>query len=129
MINKRKIGTEYEDVAVRYLIDRGYEILEKNYRCRFGEIDIIAKHKVGNDIFIVFIEVKYRKNGIAGSPFEAVDYKKQMIIRKVSEYFLMTNGYWDISRIRYDVVGIMGRKIELIQNAFWNGNVVVIRNK
>ena len=118
MINKRKIGTEYEDVAVRYLIDRGYEILEKNYRCRFGEIDIIAKHKVGNDIFIVFIEVKYRKNGIAGSPFEAVDYKKQMIIRKVSEYFLMTNGYWDISRIRYDVVGIMGRKIELIQNAF-----------
>ena len=118
MINKREIGAEYEDVAVKYLIDRGYEILEKNYRCRFGEIDIIARHKVGNDIFIVFIEVKYRKNERTGSPFEAVDYKKQMIIRKVSEYFLITNGYKEMPRVRYDVVGITGRKIELIENAF-----------
>ena len=118
MINKRKIGTEYENIAIKYLIDKGYEILEKNFRCRFGEIDIIARHKVGNDIFIVFIEVKYRKNERNGSPFEAVDYKKQMIIRKVSEYYLMINGYMEIPQIRYDVVGIIGRKIELIQNAF-----------
>lgn len=118
MINKRKIGTEYEDVAVKYLIDRGYEILEKNYRCKLGEIDIIARHKVGNDIFIVFIEVKYRKDDRIGSPFEAVDYKKQLIIRRVSQHFLVTNGYRVMPRIRYDVIGITGRKIELIENAF-----------
>ena len=118
MINKRKLGAEYEKLAVEYLIDRGYEILEKNYRCRFGEIDIIARHKMGNDIFLVFIEVKYRRSLNNGSPFEAVDYRKQLIIRKVSEYYLVTNGYGSMTRIRYDVVGITGRKIELIANAF-----------
>lgn len=118
MINKREIGAKYEDVAVKYLIDRGYEILEKNYRCRYGEIDIIARHKVGNDIFIVFIEVKYRNSERIGSPFEAVDYRKQMIIRKVSEHFLINNGYKEMPRVRYDVVGITGGKIELIENAF-----------
>ena len=67
---------------------------------------LIKRKTSGNDIFIVFIEVKYRKDERNGSPFEAVDYKKQMIIRKVSEYYLITNGYKLMPKIRYDVVGI-----------------------
>lgn len=117
-INKRKLGAEYEELAVNYLLNRGYVILERNYRCKFGEIDIIARQKTGNDIFLIFIEVKYRKNLRKGNPFEAVNIQKQRIIKKVAEYYLLTKGYSFSENIRFDVVGITGNKIELIQNAF-----------
>ena len=55
-MNKRKIGDEYEKIAAAYLENNGYIILEKNYRCRNAEIDIIAK----NDSYICFVEVKDR---------------------------------------------------------------------
>lgn len=61
-MNKRKIGDEYEKIAAAYLENNGYIILEKNYRCRNAEIDIIAK----NDSYICFVEVKYRKTDNCG---------------------------------------------------------------
>ena len=61
-MNKRKTGTEYEELAARWLIEKGYEILEKNYRCRIGEIDLIAR----DGRYLVFVEVKYRSDEKAG---------------------------------------------------------------
>ena len=83
-LNKRVIGTIWEQAAINYLKNNGYEILETNYRCRIGEIDIIAK----DDGYFVFIEVKYRKTSFMGDPFEAINSKKQSTIRKTASYYL-----------------------------------------
>ena len=74
--NKRRTGTRYEQAAGFFLEQIGYEVLEYNYRCRFGEIDIIAK----DGICLVFCEVKYRSGREKGSPLEAVDNRKQQRI-------------------------------------------------
>ena len=67
-MNKRKTGAEYEELAARWLTGTGFEILEKNYRCRIGEIDLIAR----DGRYLVFVEVKYRSDEKAGDPSEAV---------------------------------------------------------
>lgn len=67
-MNKRQIGSVYELKASDYLTKKGYQIIERNYRCRIGEIDIIA---IERDC-LCFIEVKYRKNEKTGDPLEAV---------------------------------------------------------
>lgn len=73
MENFRRLGAFYEDRAARLLEERGYWILEKNYRCRIGEIDLIAR----DGRTLVFIEVKYRRTDSFGRPEEAVDARKQ----------------------------------------------------
>ena len=70
MQNRRQIGTEEEALAAEFLEGRGYRIVERNFRCRLGEIDLIAR----DGSVLVFIEVKYRKTGAYGDPAEAVDY-------------------------------------------------------
>ena len=70
-MNKRQIGSVYELKASDYLTKKGYQIIERNYRCRIGEIDIIA---IERDC-LCFIEVKYRKNEKTGDPLEAVETK------------------------------------------------------
>lgn len=112
-MNKREKGTCYEIIAAEYLRAKGYEIICSNYRCRIGEIDLIAKDKD----YLVFVEVKYRKDDRMGSPLDAVDYRKQQKIIKVSQVFLLENHIDDVP-IRYDVVGILGEDITLIKNAF-----------
>ena len=66
-MNRRKEGAYYENLVAEYLKTQGYEILEKNYRCRIGEIDLIAKE--GETL--VFVEVKYRRNDKMGDPKKA----------------------------------------------------------
>lgn len=113
-INKRELGGEKELVAAEYLAERGYQILEHNFFCRSGEIDLIAKE--GG--YLVFIEVKYRKDGAFGSPEEAVTKRKQRVITKVARYYLLKNGYSQNTLCRFDVVAIAGQNIDLITNAF-----------
>lgn len=112
-MNKREKGTEYEALAAKYLKECGYEIICQNYRCRVGEIDIVAK----DGDYLVFLEVKYRKDDRMGSPFDAVDFRKQQKIIKVSQWYLVEQGICDVP-IRYDVVGILDRDIKLIKDAF-----------
>ncbi|MCR4587432.1 MAG: YraN family protein, partial [Lachnospiraceae bacterium] len=87
-MNKRTIGTEYEEKAAAFLESKGVVILQKNYRNRFGEIDLIGRDKD----YLVFIEVKYRKSDRRGLPMEAVSFYKQKTICRVSDYYRMENG-------------------------------------
>ncbi len=111
--NKRTIGEKWEAVACQYLEKQNYTILERNFRCRSGEIDIIA---LDGD-YIVFIEVKYRKNKAYGYPRESVNYHKQRHISKVASYYLLIKNAFH-KNCRFDVVEIIGENIELIKNAF-----------
>jgi len=114
MINKRKIGAEKETLAVEYLEKNGMRIVERNYRNRKGEIDVIGYHEG----YLVFVEVKYRKNTQTGTPEEAVHWNKQRIICKVADYYRYCHRIGDFTAIRYDVVAICGEKITWYQNAF-----------
>lgn len=115
MENKRAIGNTYEDKAAKHLESNGFSIIERNFRCKIGEIDIIAK----KDQYIVFVEVKYRKNQVKGEPWEAVNYKKQQRIKNVARYFLMLHHYQEDMPCRFDVVTILGEQLYLYENAYY----------
>lgn len=114
MQNNRSVGTIKEDVAAKYLAKNGMEILNKNYRCRYGEIDIVAK----DGSYLVFTEVKYRANTKNGYPEEAVTAKKQKTIAFVANYYLMQKHLSSDTPVRFDVVAILGEEITHIKNAF-----------
>lgn len=112
-MNKRSIGNDYERLAGDYLKTQGYQILQYNYYTRAGEIDIIAKQ----DNYLIFIEVKYRKDASSGHPLEAISIQKQKTICKCALYYIKKNGLFHMP-IRFDVVGILGDEIQVVQNAF-----------
>lgn len=112
--NKRTIGGEYEKLASEYLHNLGYQILTLNFRTRTGEIDIIAM----DNNTLVFIEVKYRSSTKYGYPEEAVDYRKQIKIRKTAMYFMSNKKYSINTPVRFDVIAILGKKITHIKDAF-----------
>lgn len=115
-MNKRKTGADYEDIAVGYLEKKGYRILERNYRCRYGEIDVIAF----KDGVLVVAEVKYRSNDRCGEPAEAVDVRKQRRICRVTMDYLMRHKYFCEKPCRFDVISIYGGgEIKHIENAFY----------
>lgn len=113
-MNKHEVGARYEQIAAVYLVDHGYKILERNFRCRSGEIDIIARDKKT----VVFVEVKYRASAGYGSPLEAVTRQKQRKIIRVAQWYLHIHGYDMSADCRFDVVAIEGTEVTLIQNAF-----------
>lgn len=112
--NKREIGTIYENKACEYLSANGYEILERNFRCKMGEIDIIAQ----KGECIHFVEVKYRRGSNYGDPLEAVNYKKQCIISKVALFYTSKNKINEEIAVSFDVISILGEKIDFYENAF-----------
>lgn len=114
MQNCREIGTKEEALAAAFLKKQGYQIVEQNFRCRLGEIDIIAR----DGSVLVFLEVKYRKNDRYGNPAEAVTFRKQQKICKVADYYRMIHRISERQPCRFDVVAIQGEAIRLIQNAF-----------
>ncbi len=113
MVNKRETGAFYERRAAEYLKKLGYEIAELNYRCRTGEIDIVAKD--GN--YMVFCEVKYRKDGQKGSPLEAVDTRKQQMIFRCAMHYVTERHLTGVP-CRFDVIGIEGTEVTYIKDAF-----------
>lgn len=113
-MNKRKVGASFEKTAARYLEEQGYRILESNYRCRMGEIDLIGR----DGRYLVFAEVKYRSDASCGDALEAVNTRKQATIRRVAQFYLLTHHLPEDTPCRFDVVGITGKKISLIKDAF-----------
>ena len=87
MSDNKEIGKLGEDLATKYLETLGYQIIERNFRCKVGEIDIIAKDKD----YLVFIEVKYRKDNKKGIPAEAVNHNKRKKIIKATKYYIYKN--------------------------------------
>ena len=113
-MNKRTLGGEYETIAAEFLQQQGYRILERNYHCKFGEIDIIAK----DGSYYVFIEVKYRHSRRFGSPEEALDPRKIQHITRVAKSYLYERGLNEFTPCRFDVVVILDHTKRLIKNAF-----------
>lgn len=113
-MNRRAVGTRYEDRAAAYLESQGYHILEHSYRSRAGEIDLIAR----DGEYLVFVEVKYRADNSCGSPLEAVDYRKQRKIIQVARFYLLTHGWGTETCCRFDVVAVCGEELVLVRNAF-----------
>lgn len=106
-------GKKGEIEAVNFLKKLGYKILQTNYKNNIGEIDIICQDRY----VIVFVEVKHRETCAFGRPIEAVDFYKQNKIRKVAEiYLMMKNNFY--ADVRFDVIEVLGDKIEHIINAF-----------
>jgi putative endonuclease len=118
MADSRKVlGAEGERAAEKYLRRQKYTILERNYRCPLGEIDLIAL----DGKTVVFVEVKTRTGERHGSPLEAVDARKQRQIARVAQSFLLRHRLQNRDA-RFDVVGVSwdGTRIvcELVRNAF-----------
>ena len=99
---KKEFGNTGEDIATEYLEKQGYIILERNFYCKQGEIDIIAKDK--NEV--VFVEVKSRSNVGYGLPSEAVTKQKIKHLCRAARYFLYKNKMFN-EFIRFDVVEIL----------------------
>ncbi len=119
-MNKRAVGSTREAEAASYLEKNGYQILEHNYRCRQGEIDLVAR----DGRYLVFVEVKYRKDLRSGYPEEAVDRKKQQKIWQAARHYLYSHRYGEDTPCRFDVVSITGtsgragEEIRVIRDAF-----------
>lgn len=114
-INKRQTGQEQEYRAAIYLEERGYRILERNYRCRKGEIDLIAVHQG----YLVFVEVKYRSGNRTGRPEEAVDFRKQKKISQTAAWYLKEKGLSLNTPCRFDVVAVTPEEIRIFPDAFF----------
>ena len=112
--NTRNTGTSYERKAAEYLEQQGLVILKHNYRCRQGEIDLIARDKE----YLVFVEVKYRSQNRAGESLDAVNPAKQKKISKVARYFLAAEYHCTEIPCRFDVIGIDGGCLHWIKDAF-----------
>lgn len=114
-MNKRQLGTQKETVAAAYLEKEGYEIVERNYYTRHGEIDIIAKEEE----YLVFVEVKYRSDKDYGTPAQNINKAKIKHLEYSARAYLYLKGYPDNTPVRFDVVEILGSEINLIRNAFY----------
>lgn len=98
----RGVGDRGEELALRRLLAEGYELVERNYRTRYGEIDLILRHADS----LIFVEVKLRRGTSFGDPAEAVTPRKQQTIRSIAEQYIAEwEPYFD--EARFDVVAIV----------------------
>jgi len=117
-MNRRRKGMWWEAEAARFLEEAGYTIVERGFRTRKGEIDLIIR----KDSIMAFVEVKMRSSEAFGLPQEAVDKNKQKKIIDIARFYLAKHPE-PACDIRFDVIAICGqgadRKITHIENAFW----------
>ena len=115
MYSTKDIGNDGEDFVCSKLAADGFVILERNVREKFAEIDIIAKD--GNTL--CFIEVRTRHNILLGHPSETVDFRKQRLVRRAAEAYLVRNAITN-TEIRFDVATIVWSEMEYLyfKNAF-----------
>ncbi|MCR4693845.1 MAG: YraN family protein [Pseudobutyrivibrio sp.] len=114
MVNQRKQGNDYEKHAADFLKEKGFEIIEMNFYCKMGEVDIIAR----DGSYLVFVEVKYRKNAKSGHAISAVNFNKMRKISRVCDYYLYKYKFPSDTSIRFDVVAIEEGHLQHYKNAF-----------
>lgn len=114
-------GQEAEDLACRYLQERGLHLLERNYRCKRGEIDLVMRDTAS----IVFVEVRYRRSTRFGSGAESVDRHKQAKLTAAALHYIQANKTASRCPARFDVISITAdprqeqqAEIQWIKNAF-----------
>lgn len=135
-MNKRAAGAVYEQRAADYLEKCGYRILQRNFRCRMGEIDIIAQDPGSDESSseestkecgiresrirptLVFVEVKYRRTAGSGGPEEAVTKAKQRTICRVADFYRTRYRIDMRTPCRFDVIAIEGERLRHRKNAF-----------
>jgi putative endonuclease len=99
---RKRLGRFGEDEAWAFLAAQGYRLLERNFRTRFGELDLIAWHR---DV-LVFIEVRTRSAGPFGGPIDTVDHEKQRRLRRMAQVFLQAYNIDPETACRFDVIGV-----------------------
>jgi putative endonuclease len=99
---RRGIGDRGEELALQRLLAEGYELVERNYRTRYGEIDLILRH---GDC-MVFVAVKLRRGSAFGDPAEAVKPRKQRTIRTIAEQYIADREPV-FEEARFDVIGLL----------------------
>jgi len=116
-LNKVAVGFRGQEEAEKFLSEKGAEILQRNYRVRFGEIDLICRASG----VIIFAEVKFRRGAGFGSPAEAVGYAKQQKIIQTAMHYIAENNLCD-NDFRFDVIEVLEENgrifVNQIENAF-----------
>ena len=123
MVTTRELGDVTESLACRYLEEKGFKLLERNFNCRFGEIDLIMQDSDS----LVFVEVRYRRSNNFGSGAESITASKQSKLIKTASAYLQRHAKLNKYPARFDVVSITGSietdninniDFEWIKNAF-----------
>lgn len=111
-----QVGCEAETLALAYLKKRGLLLRDANFRCKFGEIDLV----MNDDIYLVFVEVRMRSSGDYGGALESITIAKQRKIKGTAKIYLLQNKLYDKCPVRFDVLTIQGfsAKISWLKNAF-----------
>lgn len=115
-LQRRYLGIKGENIAVNYLQRKGFRILERNFRCRLGEIDIVALH----DGYLIFVEVRTKSNIKYGLPQESVTVTKMNKLRRLAQFYLTQRSFKKLN-VRFDVVAVncaRETKITHIKDAF-----------
>ncbi|MCR5201921.1 MAG: YraN family protein [Lachnospiraceae bacterium] len=106
------MGSLKEEKAAKYLENKGFSIVERNYYTWYGEIDIIAR----KNRELYFVEVKYRKNANFGYPEEAVGAKKLHNMRLAANRYIITHGISEDCPIKFSLVAILGDEIKMFES-------------
>jgi putative endonuclease len=112
-VERQELGKTGEDLAAAELERRGYAIVARRYRTRYGEIDIVAR----DGDTLVFVEVKVRATAEYGTAVEAVTRSKQRRVVRMAEDYLVRQALTSVA-CRFDVVAIDGADLALVPNAF-----------
>ena len=117
------LGRYGEDRAARWYLAHGYVVVDRNWRCAVGELDLVVVRKLPNSVELVVVEVKTRSSGRFGSPLEAVGPDKQRRLRRLAGEWLavrwpeFTDGRRP-TQVRFDVVAVLGGRLEVVEAAF-----------
>jgi len=116
-MSTREVGTKHENVAVEFLKQKGLSLVSRNYRLRDGEIDLIMRDRG----YLVFIEVKFRRNSNFAAILEQIDQRQLKRIRRSAQLFMLQHGIVEhLTACRFDVVAITGApfQVEWLKDAF-----------
>lgn len=102
MDHRRRLGLDGEEAALKLLLDKGYKLVARNYRCKIGEIDLVVRD---NSIY-VFVEVRSKSSNSCGTGLESITFKKQSKLRMVATQFLARYGLLN-EEVRFDVFAVL----------------------